>query len=263
MKPGVTLFAALRADGPVLVSAAAPPVDDALLRGDGVFETVLVRAGAPVDLAQHAARLVVSARLLGFEAPAPGDWHSVVMALGDAALGGAFDGPDWVLRLTATRSGSQFASAAPVPELAVAQRGGISVILGPDPFNRSAPYATTGAKTLSYATNLAAQRWAQAQGADDVIFTAPDGTIGETPTATVILAVGGELVTPTSPGLLPSITAARLSPRGAVVTAADLLAADAVHLVSAIRLAAPVVAIDGISRPVQPAITDRILRALM
>ncbi|MGA3762234.1 aminotransferase class IV, partial [Bacillus velezensis] len=37
------------------------------------------------------------------------------------------------------------------------------------------PWLLTGAKTLSYAANMAALRYARAHGADDVVFTSADG----------------------------------------------------------------------------------------
>ena len=125
-----------------------------------------------------------------------------------------------------------------------------------------------GAKTLSYAVNMAALRYAHAQGADDVIFTSADGRVLEGPTSTVLLAhletsddgAGGvrtirRLITPQlDSGILPGTS------QGALFTAAkaagwelgygplephDLYDADAVWLISSIRLLAPVNHIDG------------------
>ncbi|MCU1554734.1 MAG: 4-amino-4-deoxychorismate lyase, partial [Arthrobacter sp.] len=131
-----------------------------------------------------------------------------------------------------------------------------------------APWLLLGAKTLSYAVNMAALRYAHHQGADDVIFTSADGRVLEGPTSTVLLAHletsddghGGvrtirRLITPQlDSGILPGTS------QGALFTAAkaagwelgygplepkDLLDADAVWLISSIRLLAPVNHIDG------------------
>ena len=47
--------------------------DAAVTRGDGVFESILVRAGAPVNLDKHLARFARSAALMGL--PEPGREH--------------------------------------------------------------------------------------------------------------------------------------------------------------------------------------------
>jgi 4-amino-4-deoxychorismate lyase len=296
----MTLFA--RLDGAVRPArdALIPATDSAVLLGDGVFETILVADGRPLDLPKHQARLALSAAIVDIDTPPAEAWAPAVDALiaaygrgiregreARAAAGPAgavptaaatvaterstserntaeIDGAatDFVLRLTSTRSGEHFATAAPVPPRTLHARAGISVVLAPDPFHRTVPYTTTIAKTLSYATNLAALRYARSQGADDVIFLQPDGTVTEGPTATVVLARDGELITPGAPGILPAITAARLGPRVQPVTAQDLVTADTIYLVSAIRLAAPVVMLDGRRRPHDAALTEQIRRTL-
>ncbi len=127
-----------------------------------------------------------------------------------------------------------------------------------------APWLLLGAKTLSYAVNMAALRHAHKQGADDVIFTSADGRVLEGPTSTVLLAHvekgdGGatvkRLITPQlDSGILAGTS------QGALFAAAkaagwelgygplepqDLFDADAVWLISSIRLLAPVNHIDG------------------
>jgi len=224
-----------------------------------------VADGRPLDLAEHQARLAFSAALLDIETPQAEAWGPAIDAIIGAFRAAAEPAAvgEFVLRLTSTRSGQHFATAGSVPSRTLAERAGISVILAADPFHRAVPYTTTLAKTLSYATNLAARRYARSQGADDVIFLQPDGTITEGPTATVVLARGGELITPAAPGILPGITAARLAPRHRPVTAQDLVTADSVYLVSAIRLAAPVVMLDGHPRPHDAALTEHIRTVLL
>ena len=90
---------------------------------------------------------------------------------------------------------------SPVPAETVRQRtDGISVVslgLGvPADFRRAAPWLLGGAKTLSYAVNMAALRHAHALGADDVVFTSLEGQVLEGPTSTVVWAAGGALHTP-------------------------------------------------------------------
>jgi 4-amino-4-deoxychorismate lyase len=116
---------------------------------------------------------------------------------------------------------------------------------------------------------MAAIRYAKEHGADDVIFTSSDGKVLEGPTSTVLLARQRNgvktLLTPQlESGILPGTS------QGALFRAAseagwelgygplepkDLLEADAVWLISSIRLLTPVTAIDGADIPVAPGLT--------
>jgi 4-amino-4-deoxychorismate lyase len=135
----------------------------------------------------------------------------------------------------------------------------VSLSLGvPADFRAGAPWLLGGAKTLSYAVNMAAQRHAHALGADDVVFTSLEGQVLEGPTSTVVWAAGGALHTPPSDtGILAGTTQARLFARAeadgwptsvTAGTVADLHGADAVWLLSGVRGAAAVHTLDGVRR---------------
>jgi 4-amino-4-deoxychorismate lyase len=241
--------------------------DLGVLRGDGVFETTLVVDGVPRDLDEHLARMVVSAGMTDLALPAAQVWRDAIRAV----LAVADPTPQASLRLVATRGPEPggdptcFATLGPVAASTLAQRDGASVLLldrgfaGPEA--AKAPWLLAGAKTLSYAVNMAAQRYARANGADDVIFVGSDGAILEGPTATVVVAAGRTLTTPPGDGILAGITVRRLyaaagaagwTVREAVLTPADLGSAEGVWLTSSVRLLAPVMAIDGVARPVGP-----------
>ncbi len=256
-------------DGAAVVVPADEPVltasDQGLVRGDGVFESVAVVDGATPHLAAHLARMTRSAALL--EIPHPGD--DVWRALAGAVLDGWPARDEGVLRLFLTRGPGDgapptaLALLAPVPEETVRQRtSGISVVslsLGvPADLRAQAPWLLGGAKTLSYAVNMAAYRHAHRLGADDVVLTSLEGQLLEGPTSTVVWAAGGTLHTPpTETGILPGTTVARLFERATEAgrptartrgTVDDLHAADAVWLLSGVRGAASVHTIDGVHR---------------
>jgi 4-amino-4-deoxychorismate lyase len=248
------------ADEPVVTA-----FDQGVGRGDGVFESAAVAGGGAAHLPAHLARLARSAALLGLADPGEAVWRQLV----DAVLAGWPAGAEGVCRLFLTRGlgdglpPTALALLSPVPAEVLHQRThGVSVVslgLGvPAAFRASAPWLLGGAKTLSYAVNMAAQRHAHTLGADDVVFTSLEGQLLEGPTSTVVWAAGGTLHTPPADtGILPGTTMARLFAHAeadgwptAVTpgTVADLHDADAVWLLSGIRGASPVHTLDGISR---------------
>ena len=236
--------------------------DLGLVRGDGVFESVLVTGAATPHLGAHLTRLRRSAGILGIAHP--GD--DAVRAVVAAVVAGWPAGTDGACRVFLTRGlgdglpPTLLALLADVPAETVRQRrDGVTVIslsLGvPADFRAHAPWLLGGAKTLSYAVNMAAGRHAHAAGADDVVFTSLEGRVLEGPTSTVVWAAGGVLHTPpVETGILAGTTQVRLFARAADAgwptavtpgTLDDLHAADAVWLLSGIRGAAPVTALDG------------------
>jgi 4-amino-4-deoxychorismate lyase len=269
-------------DGAAVAVPADEPVvtafDQGLGRGDGVFESVAVSGAVTPHLDPHLARLAGSAALLDLADPGRAVWRALV----DAVLADWPADVEGVLRLFLTRGlGEGFpptalALLAPVPAETVRQRTeGISVVslgLGvPADFRSRAPWLLGGAKTLSYAVNMAALRHAHAVGADDVVLTSLEGRLLEGPTSTVVWAAGGTLHTPPlETGILPGTTVVRLFERAAEDgwptaespgTVEDLHAADAVWLLSGVRLAAVVHTLDGVPRS-DAGLTSRV-RALL
>jgi 4-amino-4-deoxychorismate lyase len=247
-------------------------VDDlGLLRGDGVFETILVVDGRPRELGPHLDRLARSAAMLELPVPDRAAWDACVKVVLDAWRGE----PEMALRLVYTRgpeSGGAptgFALGVPIGERVVRNRetGVAAMTLDrgyhPEVVAR-APWLLLGAKSLSYAVNMAAIRYAQANGADEAIFVAADGSVLEGPTATVVLADGNTLrTTPPSTGILPGTTQAALfraaekagwSTKVEPLTVADLRAADGLFMVSSVRRITRVHTLDGDKLPEVPAL---------
>lgn len=238
--------------------------DSAVLRGDGVFETLLVRDGRARLVDEHLERLGRSAQLLALPRPDLPAWRKTVQAAAERWE----TGRDGVLRLVYTRGREGAAaptafvliSAAPAHGARMREEGAAVITLDRGrsvDLADAAPWELAGAKTLSYATNMAAVRYAEKQGADDVVFVSAEGYVLEGPRSTVVIARGGELLTPPARhGILPGTTLRALfgAARGAGITcseaplrAADLIAADGVWLLSSVMLVAAVHTINGVA----------------
>ncbi|GAB3580460.1 aminodeoxychorismate lyase [Leifsonia lichenia] len=263
--------------GFVLADFDAPQVrvtDLSVTRGDGVFETVAVIAGHPQALEPHLARLARSAELLDLPAPARDVWRSAVLAgVADYLQRNGGDEELFAKLLysrgvegTGAPSGWIFVDAG--EDFAAARRG-IQVVTLDRGYRHdvaeTSPWLLQGAKTLSYAVNRAAQREAVRRGADDVIFVSSDGFALEGPTSNVILLSGNTVRTPqTDQGILAGTTQASVfeffAARGfetvyEEITADELTSADALWLVSSVRQAAPITALDGHAFPVDADLT--------
>ena len=248
-------------------------------RGDGVFESMLAVAGRTRKVQAHLDRLAGSARALDLDIPDQAAWRRAIDT-GVAAFrsdnpAASPDEDEAVVKLLVTRgvegapAPTCWVQVSPVGAAGRRQReAGIDVILLDRGYDSGAaeraPWLLIGAKTLSYAINMAALRHAHKQGADDVIFTSSDGRVLEGPTSTVLLAQVEEaddgetvkrLITPqldsgilagTSPGaLFAAAKAAGWELGYGPLEPQDLFDADAVWLISSIRLLAPVNHIDG------------------
>lgn len=267
--------------GAGLADPVAPLVradDMGLLRGDGCFESVLVRDGTAVWLDAHLARLAASAARLELPVPDLAAWR----ALADEVVTAWGRPGEGVLRMVLTRGPegggppTGFAMVSAPPAKALRQRAGgvhvLSLSRGvPSDLPAAAPWLLAGVKALSYAVNMAAVRYAEAKGADDVVFTSTDGHVLEGPTSTVVWSAGGTLHTvPATEPILDGVTVRELFgglAADGIPTAvtparmADLHAADGLWLVSSVRRIAAVLSLDGRPCPDSP-LTPTLRRAL-
>ena len=239
--------------------------DLGVLRGDGIFETLLVRDGRARLLGEHLDRLARSAARMDLAAPPATAWRDLAATI----VAGWPPDEEGVLRLVCTRGSegdaqpTAYAVLSPVPaEILRHRRDGVRVVtrsLGlPAQVRRDAPWLLGGVKTTSYAVAMAVLRDARRDEADDVVWLSVDGQVLEAPTATVVWAVGATLCTvPVDTGILDGTTAAHLLAEapghGFAVdirpaTVADLHSADAVWLLSSVRGVVPVISIDGRTR---------------
>ncbi len=248
--------------------------DLAVVRGDGIFESLLVRDGRPCLLEAHLARLTQSARLMDLVDPDPARWRAAVATA--VSRWTEQGGREGVLRLIYSRgreggsAPTAFAMIGAVPSrVAAARTAGVAAVTLqrslPAEGAADMPWLLAGAKTLSYAVNMAALRHAERQGAGDVIFISSEGHVLEGPRSTVVIATDAEGGTPclfTPPPWYPILRGTTQQAlfevarnKGydcdyRVLRPADLYAAQGVWLVSSITLAARVHTLDG--KPLPP-----------
>ena len=247
--------------------------------GDGVFETLRVRASRPTELPEHAARLRRSAAGLDIELP---DDIETRLADGIAALLAAegLDGPtgDASVRVTVSRGAFRARGLLPPdenvePTIAIQAwpvppppaghlEHGLRLVASAvrrDPAN---PLVTL--KTTSRADYVYARLEARRAGADDALFLTIDGHLSEGTSANIFLvrrspADGlGELATPSlACAILPGTTRSWLLGWAAGVglrpvedrlTPDDLAGADEAFLSSSVAGVLPVTSFNG--RPI-------------
>ena len=271
-----------------LVDPAQPLInieDQGLTRGDGVFETMLAANRTVRKLEAHLNRLSNSARMMDLPAPD----HEALRAAIELGLSSAETGPQTVVgeehvvkimisRGTVERGPHSWVTITAAPEKTLRQRAeGVKALTlprGHDPAEDGAyPWLLTGAKTFSYALNMAVLRYVKKQGADEAIFVTDDRRILEGATSSVIVARReGDTKTLLTPepnhGILPGTT------QGAIFNAArtngwelgfgplypqDLYESDGVWLASSVRLLAPVTHLNGNPLTVDAALTEELL----
>jgi 4-amino-4-deoxychorismate lyase len=253
--------------------------DGAAVGGVVFFETLLVGEGWPCVLVAHLARLTQSARMTDLPEPELAQWRAAVAVGVERWI--ADGGDEGVLRLVYSRgreSGSPCTAYATIGQLparvADARRKGVAAVTLarglPSDCATEMPWLLAGAKTLSYAVNMAALRHAERQGAGDVIFVSAEGNVLEGPRSTVVIAteLDGTPALLTPPPWYPILRGTTQQALFEVarnkgfdcdyrtLTPADLFAAQGVWLVSSITLAARVHTLDGKLLPPAPMAAD-------
>jgi branched-chain amino acid aminotransferase len=267
-------------DGRLLPANAAhiSVYDRGFQLGDGVFETLRVRADHPTELREHVARLRRSADGLDITLPHDIDAR---LATGIAELLAAdgLDGPDGdaSVRITVSRGAFRARGLLPVDEVAAAtiaiqawpvvpaspahlERG---LHLVASAVRRDPANPLVALKTTSRADYVYARLEARRAGADDALFLTTDGYLSEGTTANIfIVRLAGdgirELGTPSLEcAILPGTTrswllawAVRvgLRPLEGRLSPEDLAAADEAFLSSSVAGVLPVTRFGG--RPI-------------
>lgn len=251
--------------------------DLAAVRGDGVFETLLVRDGRACLIESHLQRLIQSAKFLELPEPDLPAWRRAIDVATRQWVSST--GDEAAMRLIYSRgreSGTgpptAYVAVNPVPDrVAAVRRDGVAAIVLdrglPAQGIDAMPWLLAGAKTLSYAVNMAVLRHAARQGAGDVVFVSTDGYILEGPRSTVVIATEGEdgrpcLLTPppwfpilrgtTQQALFEVARSNGYDCDYRALRVADLAAAQGLWLISSMTLAARVHTLDGRRLPPAP-----------
>ena len=191
-------------------AAVVSVADRGFLSGDGVFEAIKVKDGQPFALRRHLDRLERSATVIGLPTPARG---TLLTAVADVlAANRDRCGPAARIRITLTAGTGRgvhrvegestlVVTADPLGVLPTVS----SVMISPWPRNDRS--ATAGAKTTSYAENAAILAHARRSGFDEAILPDTQGRLSEGTTCNVIVALAGQLVTPSlATGCLSGVT---------------------------------------------------------
>lgn len=191
--------------------------DHGLQRGDGLFEVVRSYDGRVFALDAHLDRLEAGAAKLQLNLPPRSDLAAWVTTV-------AADGGDCLVRLVVTRGGvledidapsRAIVAWEPLPQTS----DGFRVLPVVAPWHSGGvDWDLTGAKTISYAPNMAASRRAKNEGFDDALLMSRDGWVLEGPTWTIGWFSDGVLETPSMDlGILASVTRSEV-----LKTAADI-----------------------------------------
>ncbi|MDD2858613.1 MAG: aminotransferase class IV [Candidatus Nanopelagicales bacterium] len=190
----------LAPDDALVVSAA----DRGFTVGEGVFETLTVRAGSPFALERHLQRLLGSAGILGLPVPHLEVVRDGIRALlqADASRIGALGR----LRITYTAGAHPGQPTLLITCVPLAPLPAVTTAIT-SRFVRNERSATVGAKTVAYVENLVALREASAVGATEAIMGNTQGRLCEGSASNVIVVIDGEPLTPSlASGCLPGVT---------------------------------------------------------
>jgi branched-chain amino acid aminotransferase len=250
---------------------ALPVADRAFQLGDGVFETLRVRRGVPIELDGHLRRLHAGLDTLTIRL----DWSDAEIAAAIAETVARNAPADAAVRVTVSRGAPESRGLLPAgwrdahatlvvqawPNAGVPAQvleRGLRAIVSTARRDPSSPLA--GVKTVSRAEYVWAKLEADRAGVDDAISLTLDGVVAEATTASLAVVMGSALRTPPlSTGVLAGTTRDwLLSADGAAAIGLDtgeaafgldeLLGADEAILCSSVAGILPLVEIDG--RPI-------------
>ena len=242
--------------------ARLPVEDRGLQFGESVYEVVALTNGRPRLLSAHATRLATGAAALGLTAPEVDRIHGVAEEL--IAAEGLDEGLVYLQLTGGSAPRDHVPDRAPEPTFVAYLRAhrfpraadvehGLRAVTVPDE-----RWARCDLKTTMLLPAVFAKKTARAQGADEAILVADDGTVREGASTSVIAVLDGRLTVPEPssrrlPGTMSALVEAVAAEAGMVLshralTTADLRCGSEVLVTATSKLVLPLIAIDG--RPV-------------
>ena len=236
-------------------SLALPLNDRGLQLADGLFETVLVRSGAPMLLEEHLQRWQAGAELLGLGAPP--DCSMVSPLLTEAVQRSHSADADAVLRLNWSRGGAGRGIDQPAT-------GGERFWLTLEPLEplfsavstvisrleqRNASSVLSRCKSFAYGQAILARREARERGTDDALLRNTDGQLCCGTVANLLVHRHGTWLTPpVSSGCLSGVMRGACLANGLAQESdldADLQRGDQALLINSLSCR-PIHSVDGI-----------------
>ena len=216
-------------NGQIANDVATLPFSNSLLRGDGLFETILAIDQKIIAWQKHYERLASGATALEISIPAKIDLEVSINKLISDLNGKSR------IRITVLSDGNWVVSAQSEPE----DNLPVSLIKINEPVISNG--ILTGIKSISYGQSELAVRRAKARGYTDGVFLNQNQKVVETGYANILILQQGKFLTPSlDSGCLPGITRQLLIQHfdiaEALFTWDDLINSDGVYLCSSVRL---------------------------
>ena len=242
-----------------LSDARISPLDRGFLFADGVYEVIPVHRGRPFRLRHHLRRLDDS--LAAIQLPNPHDereWQSILQQLCAAAgsaemllylqvTRGVEAGRNHLLPRRSSPTVFAFASPYPLPGTKTLEEGLSAITL------EDIRWARCDIKSVALLANVLLRQQAADRGADEALLVR-DGLLLEGSSSSVLLCIGGTLVTPpndhrilpgTSRDAVLELAQGWLPSQVCPLEARELANCDEVWIASAGRGVLPVTRVDG------------------
>lgn len=216
-------------NGTEVLTPFSLPYSQSLLRGDGIFETILALDQQIIAWERHFERFAKSAQQLLMTIPAKIDLEVAINKLLVDQVGKSR------IRITVLTDGSWIV----VVQKVVESNSQVTLIKMDQPVISNGPLS--GVKSISYGQSMLAVRIAESRGFTDGVYLNEKDFVVETGLSNIIILEKDKFITPAlESGCLPGITRQILIKnfdiQEGLFTWEQLLSADAVYLCSSIQL---------------------------